>query len=733
MSALSRAVLCGTELAVDLPMKLALAVVAGLVIGCSPIVADGPDAGTVLDENHTLTVMRVGSNEESIVSSPVGIDCGNDCGASFPRGTEVTLLASQPGDKVFQGWEGCSPGQVVGSCRLTMVSDVTATATYKPRPGSITVSLAGDGDGTVTSSDGAINCASTCSAAYDYGAKVALTAAPAGGSKFAAWGGACTGTSATCVVTASEVSSVVASFDRNLRSVAVTVQGAGTVASLVASLDGCQDVCTASVAQLTPLTLTAQADDGYEFLGWSSPCGVGPKCAIVVDNALSLVAEFAPLPRTLHLEVSGAGRVRALDVGVDCTDECSTTLDHATEITLVASPVGNSRFSHWEQACTGTDVLCDLTVIGDHNVAAKFCATCSATECGQKPDGCGGTLDCGGCPINLAFTTSESWSGDLGGLVGADQKCQTAADNAGLSGSYRAFLSANGDTAGSRLSGASGWIRTDGRLVARTAAELVAKGPGHLMNIAETGEPLPHPEIVGEQQAVNTHTGLTAEGTPSPDNCNNYTSGANRDTQASGSAWSPWRSFFNRGGVSQGCNVAGRLYCFGIDHVATVSPSDLSHYRIAFVTHGQVAGDVGLAGADAQCNSEAELGDHLFGTGRSFKAFLATASEAAHSRFDLAGQTWARPDGIKLFDTAAEMAEGHEALQTTIHLHADGSGGFALPWVGIMGSNPASDNCSNWTSTAGHGVNGYSLEIYDTFNNSGTFCAAEKQLYCFEE
>jgi hypothetical protein len=45
-----------------------------------------------------------------------------------------------------------------------------------------------------------------------------------------------------------------------------------------------------------------------------------------------------------------------------------------------------------------------------------------------------------------AFVTSATYDGNLGGLTGADQKCQARADAAGLPGSYRAWLDATGDT-----------------------------------------------------------------------------------------------------------------------------------------------------------------------------------------------------------------------------------------------------------------------------------------------
>ncbi len=54
----------------------------------------------------------------------------------------------------------------------------------------LTVTKAGGGAGTVTSSPTGINCGTTCSAAFSDGTAVALTASPAAGSTFAGWSGA---------------------------------------------------------------------------------------------------------------------------------------------------------------------------------------------------------------------------------------------------------------------------------------------------------------------------------------------------------------------------------------------------------------------------------------------------------------------------------------------------------------------------------------------------------------
>ncbi len=80
----------------------------------------------------------------------------------------------------------------------------TLSATY-----ALTVSLGGDGS--VASSPAGINCGATCSADYNPGTIVILTATPTIDSFFAGWFGACTGTGA-CVVTMNRAKSVTAIF-----------------------------------------------------------------------------------------------------------------------------------------------------------------------------------------------------------------------------------------------------------------------------------------------------------------------------------------------------------------------------------------------------------------------------------------------------------------------------------------------------------------------------------------
>lgn len=59
------------------------------------------------------------------------------------------------------------------------------------------------------------------------------------------------------------------------------------------------------------------------------------------------------------------------------------------------------------------------------------------------------------------FVTSVHYTGDLGGVAGADAKCQTAATAAGLAGTYKAWISTYGASAADRITGDGPWYGTD--------------------------------------------------------------------------------------------------------------------------------------------------------------------------------------------------------------------------------------------------------------------------------
>jgi Fe-S cluster biogenesis protein NfuA len=160
---------------------------------------------------HTLTVTKDGTGTGTVTSSPAGIDCGATCSAAFNEGTMVTLTPTATAGSTFAGWSGACSG--TGSCVVTMDMARSVTATFNLLPShTLTVSKNGTGAGTVTSSPAGIDCGATCSAAFVQGTMVTLTPTAAGGSTFAGWGGACSGTG-SCVVTMDQARSVTATFN----------------------------------------------------------------------------------------------------------------------------------------------------------------------------------------------------------------------------------------------------------------------------------------------------------------------------------------------------------------------------------------------------------------------------------------------------------------------------------------------------------------------------------------
>jgi uncharacterized repeat protein (TIGR01451 family) len=166
---------------------------------------------TVNPVTHALTVAKAGAGSGTVTSSPPGIDCGADCSESYPEGTMVTLTATPGANSTFAGWSGggCTG---TGTCVVTMDAAKSVTATFNLVQRTLSVSLAGTGTGSVTSSPAGINCPGDCSENYDHGTVVTLTAAPGTGSTFAGWSGDCSGTG-TCMVTMDAAKSVTATFN----------------------------------------------------------------------------------------------------------------------------------------------------------------------------------------------------------------------------------------------------------------------------------------------------------------------------------------------------------------------------------------------------------------------------------------------------------------------------------------------------------------------------------------
>jgi hypothetical protein len=175
-------------------------------------------------QEYTLTVTTSGSGSGTVTSSPSGINCGGDCSEKYNGGTVVTLTATPGEGSTFTAWSGdCGGGDInqvntvvetENTVNITINANKTCIAIFESQQQyTLTVELAGKGSGTVTSEPSGIDCpGGDCSATYNEGTMVTLTATPDECSYLDIWsGGGCGGTG-QCAVTMNADKTVTATF-----------------------------------------------------------------------------------------------------------------------------------------------------------------------------------------------------------------------------------------------------------------------------------------------------------------------------------------------------------------------------------------------------------------------------------------------------------------------------------------------------------------------------------------
>ena len=257
----------------------------------------GGGSPPVTPTGNALSVSVSGNGR--VVSAPAGIDCGAQCTARFAATASVTLTATPTAGQVFTGWGGDCAG-TAATCTVTMAQARTVTAAFNAPPAStFALAVSVSGNGTVRSQPAGIDCGSTCSASFAANTSVVLSATPAAGQVLTGWGGACTGAGNTCTVTMSQARSASATFAAAplvQRTLSVTLAGGGVVRSQPVGID-CGSACSASFGDGASVVLTATADAGQRFTGWSGACsGSTATCTLAMSADRSVGAAFAAAP-----------------------------------------------------------------------------------------------------------------------------------------------------------------------------------------------------------------------------------------------------------------------------------------------------------------------------------------------------------------------------------------------------------------------------------------------------
>lgn len=154
-------------------------------------------------------------------------------------------------------------------------------------------------------------------------------------------------------------------------------------------------------------------------------------------------------------------------------------------------------------------------------------------------------------PSRRVFATAQRYNGNLGGVPGADAKCQAAADGANLGGEWRAWISTSAAQASLRFEAGGAWVQVDGATVVFDGLAALSAGARAAVSLTETGAAATGP----------VWTGTDLEGRPSLVDCESWTTTAPVVQATVGTATAAGAAWTDRGAPIS-CTSSARLYCF---------------------------------------------------------------------------------------------------------------------------------------------------------------------------
>jgi hypothetical protein len=243
------------------------------------------------------------------------------------------------------------------------------------------------------------------------------------------------------------------------------------------------------------------------------------------------------------------------------------------------------------RGCTSSGTWDPPTPCGDGVCFGSTCHSCKpgSIQCGESDLGatvqtcsddgqwldtmtCANTCKANTCTSNpkKVFVTSTTYkAGDLGGLAGADAKCQARARAAALTGTFRAWLSDATASPSSRFSRDAGpYLLVNGGLVATSWLGLTSGTLRHAINITELGTAAPTATIPDcTTPIVWTNTGTDGMLADFGSTCGDWTDSSVFSvwlgTTSSQVDWTA-SACSNLTGTSAatGCGALAPIYCF---------------------------------------------------------------------------------------------------------------------------------------------------------------------------
>lgn len=154
------------------------------------------------------------------------------------------------------------------------------------------------------------------------------------------------------------------------------------------------------------------------------------------------------------------------------------------------------------------------------------------------------------------FVSSQTYDGDLGGLIGADSKCQVLADNVNLGSTFKAWLSDGTTSVASRFTQSTlNYVLLNGTIIANGWSDLTDGSIDNLINRDENST------LRASATAwTNTTVSGSIDNTSPSRTCENWTNNiSSNDGDYGSTSWTDYEWTNSNYGP---CNQVRRLYCF---------------------------------------------------------------------------------------------------------------------------------------------------------------------------
>jgi hypothetical protein len=320
----------------------------------------------------------IGSNKAQGTVLVGTSECKTQCAFSFSNGTLVTIRGKVKSGS-FAYWEGACRG-ASSLCRLVVDGSQLIDSFFyggSPLGTYYGLNVSRAGEGRVVSSPPGISCGTGafCSAAFESGEKVRLTASPSSRSRFGGWGLNCASTTGNvCTLTVTGARAVSATFRliRDQLQVARSGDGEGFVTSAPPGIS-CGKTCSASFVREQTIELHATPGKNSTFTGWSGACSGLAACRVTMSGNALVTARFELIRDQVRVRKTGDGDgiVTSVPTGITCGHTCDGTFARGSQVVLHEMPDASSRFVRWSGACSGTG-NCTLPVTGPKNATAHF-------------------------------------------------------------------------------------------------------------------------------------------------------------------------------------------------------------------------------------------------------------------------------------------------------------------------------------------------------------------------